>query len=386
MLNVEALRMSYSGPSGLTEAVKGVSFQVAAGEFFTLLGPSGCGKSTTLRCIAGLETPSSGTITTGSTVVYSSDGRINVPAYKRGLGMVFQSYAIWPHMSVYENVAFPLKYGIHKKPGAEVRRRVMETLELVQLDSLADRPAPFLSGGQQQRVALARALVLEPEVLLLDEPLSNLDAKLREDMRREIQTLVKRTGTTTLYVTHDQLEALTMSDRVALMKEGVIDQVGLPKDVYQAPRTPFAAHFLGRTNILEGTVSSTSGPDGYGRLDTAWGVLHCALPEDARPGAAVTIGFRPESVVVAGPEAEDRRNVLRGTVAERTFAGDTVHLEIDLGGRTIHGRGDPFVDYAEGESVSVRIPPRRCYYLGAAVSSADPAPPQRDAVEAAATT
>jgi len=354
MLTVQDLRMTYRGSQGVTEAVRGVSFDVAPGEFFTLLGPSGCGKTTTLRCIAGLEDPSSGSITAGTTVVYSSAQKINVPAYRRGLGMVFQSYAIWPHMSVFDNVAFPLKHGQRKAPKADVRGRVMDVLELVQLGHLADRPAPFLSGGQQQRVALARALVLEPSVLLLDEPLSNLDAKLRE----------KRTGTTTLYVTHDQLEALTMSDRVALMKDGLIDQVGDPRDVYQSPRTAFSAHFLGRTNIIDGTVLTTADADGRGRLETPWGVLQCAIPQELQTGTAVSIGFRPESVVVSVDPVEAEPNVLRGTVAQRTFAGDTVHLEVDLGGRMLHARGDPFIEYTEGQVISIKVPPERCYYLG----------------------
>jgi iron(III) transport system ATP-binding protein len=241
----------------------------------------------------------------------------------------------------------------------------METLALVQLDHLAQRPAPFLSGGQQQRVALARALVLEPAVLLLDEPLSNLDAKLREDMRQEIHTLVKRTGTTTLYVTHDQLEALTMSDRVALMKDGLIDQVGNPKDVYQMPKTAFAANFLGRTNIVEGTVPFPATEGGRRTLQTQWGSLTCAIPDDVAVGSLVSVGFRPESIDVAGPHTPGEANVLTVRVAERTFAGDTVHLELDLGGRTLHARGDPFRVYEVGETLSIHIPMERIYYLGA---------------------
>jgi iron(III) transport system ATP-binding protein len=298
MLSVTDLRMSYVGKQGRTDAIRGVSFEVASGEFFTLLGPSGCGKTSTLRCIAGLESPTSGRIAAGDTVLYSSASRINLPAYRRGLGMVFQSYAIWPHMSVFENVAFPLRHGPRKRRKAEITDRVMETLALVQLDHLASRPAPFLSGGQQQRVALARALALEPAVLLLDEPLSNLDAKLREDMRHEIHGLVKRTGTTTLYVTHDQLEALTMSDRVALMKDGVIDQVGHPREVYQMPETPFAANFLGRTNIIEGTAGGAAPEGGHRTLETRWGALSCTIPEDVPAGAPVSVGFRPESIKV----------------------------------------------------------------------------------------
>ena len=370
MLTVADLRMSYHGTTGTTEAIRGVSFEVPAGEFLTLLGPSGSGKSTTLRCTAGLEQPSSGTITVGTTVVFSSELRVNTPAYKRGLGMVFQSYAIWPHMSVFENVAFPLVNGVTKVARPEVKRRVMEMLSLVQLEHLADRPAPYLSGGQQQRVALARALILEPVVLLLDEPLSNLDANLREEMRREIRALVKRTGTTTLYVTHDQLEALTMSDRVALMKDGLIDQVGDPQRVYQSPRTSFSATFLGRTNILSGTVAGIDGLDRAARIETPWGVLVCSVPENIHVGTSVVVGFRPESAIVTAPTLGEPVDALAGTVIERTFAGEVVHLEIDLGGRTIHARGDPFVELSVNEAVTVRVPAERCYFLGPAPSDA----------------
>src|SRR5437764_9623603 len=244
---------------------------VERGQFFTLLGPSGCGKTSTLRCIAGLETPTSGSIEIDSRVVYASASRTFVPPHRRYLGMVFQSYAIWPHMTVFDNVAFPLVHGAHKQPRKTVEEKVMRALSLVQLEHVASRPAPMLSGGQQQRVALARAIASEPAVLLLDEPLSNLDAKLREDMRQEIKTLVRRLHTTTLYVTHDQLEALSMSDRVALLNDGVIVQEGAPRDVYLHPADAFAANFLGRTNLLEGSVADVIA----GTVQTRWGVLRC---------------------------------------------------------------------------------------------------------------
>jgi ABC-type Fe3+/spermidine/putrescine transport system ATPase subunit len=232
MLRVLDLHLSYQSKNGPVNAVRGVSFTVQQGQFYTLLGPSGCGKTSTLRSIAGLETPTRGEIEIGTTVVYSSANRMLVPTHKRDIGMVFQSYAIWPHMTVFDNIAFPLLHGSHNVPKNQVRDRVMRVLSLVQLQGLADRPAPDLSGGQQQRVALARAIAKEPQVLLLDEPLSNLDAKLREDMRHEIKDLVRRLATTTLYVTHDQLEALSMSDTVALMKDGVVVQEGNPRDLY----------------------------------------------------------------------------------------------------------------------------------------------------------
>ena len=364
MLSVTDLRITYRGIQGAVEALSGVSFEVAEGEFFTLLGPSGSGKTSTLRCIAGLETPDSGSITARGTVLYSSERRVNLPAFRRGFGMVFQSYAIWPHMTVFDNVAFPLKHGVRKVGRAEVRPRVMRALGLVQLEELAERPAPYLSGGQQQRVALARALALEPTVLLLDEPLSNLDAKLREEMRHELKALVRRLGITTLYVTHDQIEALSMSDRVALMHQGRIEQLGRPRDVYQAPSSGFAARFLGKTNVLEGTLT----PDG---VRTKWGTLRAAAVEWAAPGDAVGFGFRPESVALSTLPPSGGANVIRGTVAGHSFNGDAVEYQIDLGGQTVHARGDPFDVLPEGAHAFLSVRPERCYVL----SLADAHPP-----------
>src|SRR5260221_5792071 len=289
MLKVQDLRLRYRTDEGDVEAVRGLSLQVEHGQFYTLLGPSGCGKTSTLRCIAVVETPTSGAIEIDQTVVYSSARRTLVPPHRRNIGMVFQSYAIWPHMSVFDNVAFPLVHGVRKHPRRVVEEKVMRALSMVQLETLASRPAPMLSGGQQQRVALARAVASEPAVLLLDEPLSNLDAKLREDMRHEIKTLVRRLEITTLYVTHDQLEALSMSDRVALVNDGVIVQEGAPRDVYLRPADAFAANFLGRTNLLDGRVTDASA----GVVETPYGTLRVVLPPTTSQGAEVTVGFRP---------------------------------------------------------------------------------------------
>jgi len=353
---------------GEVEAVRGLSMNVEHGEFYTLLGPSGCGKTSTLRCIAGLETPTSGAIEIDKTVVYSSASRTLVPPHRRNIGMVFQSYAIWPHMSVFDNVAFPLVHGVRKQPRRMVEDKVMHALSMVQLDGLATRPAPMLSGGQQQRVALARAIASEPAVLLLDEPLSNLDAKLREDMRQEIKTLVRRLETTTLYVTHDQLEALSMSDRVALVNNGQIVQEGPPRDVYLRPPDSFAANFLGRTNLLEGVVSEVL-PDGSGaasgQVETRFGTLGVVLPSAALRGSEVTVGFRPESVMLSlrAPTGSANGDGLHGNIAAMSFVGDSVEYQIDLGSQLIRAKGQPFQIFDEGREVLVHVPPERCYVL-----------------------
>jgi len=278
---------------------------------------------------------------------------------KRDIGMVFQSYAIWPHMTVYDNVAFPLAHGQKKQSKNVVRERVMRALSLVQLDGLAQRPAPQLSGGQQQRVALARAIANEPAVLLLDEPLSNLDAKLREDMRHEIKALVKRLGTTTLYVTHDQLEALSMSDTVALVKDGLIIQEGAPRDVYLQPADPFAANFLGRTNVLEGQVVDV------GLVETRWGSLTCTLPDWAIQGTQLSVGFRPESVSLLDTRPLAKYNVLEGTIASASFSGDAVEYQVDLGQQLVRVKGQPFTILGEGQRVFVSVPGERLYVLSA---------------------
>src|SRR6266487_7045759 len=275
-LIVEDLHMTYQTAAGPVRAVQGVSFTIQAGEFYTLLGASGCGKTTILRCVAGLEAPESGRIVVGDTVVYSSAERIAAPPHRRDIGMVFQSYAIWPHLSVFDNVAFPLVSGRRRFTRQAVQEKTRRALRLVQLDSLADRPAPFLSGGQQQRVALARALVAEPTVLLLDEPLSNLDAKLRTEMRFELKNLVKSLGVTTLYVTHDQMEALTMSDSVAVMHEGVFVEEASPKELYLRPRSAFTATFLGETNLIAGKVVGLAASDGLWQVETPYGPIVCA--------------------------------------------------------------------------------------------------------------
>jgi iron(III) transport system ATP-binding protein len=248
MLTLRNLTKRY-GPTAVVDAL---DLEIRDGEFFTLLGPSGCGKTTTLRCIAGLERPDGGSVHLGERCLADPTRGLFVQPERRNMGMVFQSYALWPHMTVFENVAYPLR--LRRLGRAEIRRKVDEVLQLVGLEGYADRPAPMLSGGQQQRVALARALVFSPQVLLLDEPLSNLDALLRDEMRQQLRGLSDRIGVTTIFVTHDQVEALSLSDRIAIMRSGRVEQVGAPMEVYSAPSTPFAQAFLGKTFGILATV------------------------------------------------------------------------------------------------------------------------------------
>ncbi len=364
MIKIHNLHMYYQTERGNVHAVRGIELDIKQGEFFTLLGPSGCGKTTTLRAVAGLESPSEGEIFVGDDLVYSSAKKILVPPYHRDIGMVFQSYAIWPHLNVFENVAFPLRELKRKLPEQELRAKVDKTLALVHLDGLADRPAPFLSGGQQQRLALARALVKEPRVLLLDEPLSNLDAKLREETRVELRELVKRVGITTLYVTHDQLEALTMSDTVAVMNQGQIVQQGSPVEIYQAPREQFVANFIGLTNFLDGRVlSGADQTNGIGEVETDSGPLHCVLPDAAAVGENVIVVIRPEDINIV-PEAITG-NVLRGTIDALIFMGDALECQLSVGAQKLRTKLHPSSALRQGETVSLQLPPLSCRALRA---------------------
>src|SRR5215212_4179780 len=296
-LAVEDLVKIYPDRKQQVRAVDGVSFEVEAGQFYTLLGPSGCGKTTTLRCVAGLERTDGGRIIVDGRVVSADRPRVFVPPHRRDIGMVFQSYAIWPHMTVFENVAFPLRVTRNGFSGTEIKRRVEQALALVQLGGYEGRMATQLSGGQQQRLALARALVREPKVLLLDEPLSNLDAKLRERMRSEVRELQRRLKITTLYVTHDQIEALSMSNRIAVMSNGKVVQEGTPREIYQRPATQFVADFVGSTNFMEGEALEGA-VGGAMRLQTPVGQVVAVCPEGVRAGEKVTLSIRPENIRV----------------------------------------------------------------------------------------
>jgi len=357
-VSVAGLAKTFRTMDGKVDAIHDLHFQVEPGQFYTLLGPSGCGKSTTLRCLAGLERPDAGEIRIGDQLVSSPS--VFVPPNERPIGMVFQSYAIWPHMSVFNNVAFPLKQ--QKVAKAERERLVMEALTLVQMANLAHRPAPYLSGGQQQRVALARALVSKPQVLLLDEPLSNLDAKLREELRLEIKDLMRRLSITTLYVTHDQAEALAMSDRVAVMYGGQILQEANPKELYLRPKARFVAQFIGQVNFFEGKILPGA-TNGIATVQTAEGDLRCALSPAAQSGADALIAVRPESITVSAEQPSNGLNRLAGKVEKTVFLGDVIDCQIRVGAKVVHTKLPPTSDIVEAQQVFLQFAPQACIVL-----------------------
>jgi len=318
---------------GKVTAVDNVSFKVEQGEVVTLLGPSGCGKTTTLRMVAGFEKPNAGEVEIAGRVVVATNRRINVPPERRDIGMVFQSYAIWPHMTVFQNVAFPLN--VRRANRQEIKRRVEETLELVGLANFSDRPAILLSGGQQQRVSLARALVYSPSILLLDEPLSNLDAKLREQMRIEIKRLQQQLGFTVLFVTHDQIEAMSLSTRLALMHQGRIEQIGGPQEVYEHPQTPFVEDFLGRILRFRGKIIERQPGFDIVEFDGLKNV-QVRVPESvdgAEVGQRVLVAIRPEDTRIERNDSAKRNNVIPCEVENILHLGRELELVLRVGGR-----------------------------------------------------
>ena len=361
LLAVDNLHKVFVDRKEHVHAVDGVGFQVESGSFYTLLGPSGCGKTTTLRCVAGLERPDAGTIMVAGQTVSSGERGHFVPPHKRDIGMVFQSYAIWPHMSVFENVAFPLRVarGI---PGSEIKRRVEEALATVQLAGYESRMATQLSGGQQQRLALARALVRRPKLLLLDEPLSNLDAKLREHMRTEVRELQRALGITTLYVTHDQAEALSMSNRIAVMEGGRIMQEGTPRQIYQRPATRFVADFVGNANFLEATVVGRNELGGMW-LDTPAGRLQASCPEGVSIDERVTLSIRPENLRLHRAQPAGAVNVLPGVIEQQMFLGDALDCRVRVGQASLLARQHPIGATRRGDRVFIEFPVELCTVL-----------------------
>lgn len=358
MVRVSALRKTFVAERKQVLACDRVTFEVPAGKFFTLLGPSGCGKTTTLRCIAGLERPDEGDIDLDGVAVFSSRQRVFVPSNQRDIGMVFQSYAIWPHMTVLDNVAFPLRVGRGRLTPAQIAARAVRALATVRLEGLEDRPATNLSGGQQQRLALARALVREPKLLLLDEPLSNLDAKLREEMRLELRQLQRGLGITTIYVTHDQLEALAMSNVVAVMHEGRIMQIGTPREIYERPSNRFVAEFIGSMNLIPGTVAAPM-DGGRWRVQTPYGPITCAVPEDGRPGREVLVSVRPEDIVVGEGGGADQ-DAWDATIGQVVFLGESVDCRLNVGNLELRARLHPSFRMRRGERVRLSFRPDRC--------------------------
>ena len=337
-------------------AVDGVSFEVPAGEIVVLLGPSGCGKTTTLRCVAGLEHPTGGRISIGDRVVSEPERGLLVSPRERDIGMVFQSYAVWPHMTVRQNVAYPLKH--RRNGGGDINAKVNDTLELVGLRDYAERPVTSLSGGQMQRVALARSLVYRPQLLLLDEPLSNLDAKLRLRLRDELRRILKQTGMTGLYVTHDQAEAIVLGDRIGVMREGKLLQMAAPGEIYNRPADPFVANFTGAANVLLGKVLAREGERATVDLGAA-GRIEAWTPQPLSPGDKARVALRAENVRLGERGAV---NVFTGRVLERRYQGMQTVYDVEMGGQKLEALelGTAARHGADSE-IAITLPPDTCW-------------------------
>jgi iron(III) transport system ATP-binding protein len=357
MLTVRGLTKTYATADGSFQALKGVDFEIPQGGFYTLLGESGCGKSTTLRCVAGLEEPDSGSISIAGQVVADVERGTQVPAFERDIGLVFQSYAIWPHMDVFGNVAYPLQVHRPRLAATDIRARVTDALRLVGMEDFANRQATKLSGGQQQRVAFARALVRRPKLLLLDEPLSNLDAKLREQMRFELQELIARTGVTTLYVTHDQSEALAMSDTVAVMAGGRIVQSGAPREVYSQPDNRTVANFLGSANFLRGKVVEMRDGLATVAFDDGTNMFHVPSRAALSSGAMVDVIFRPEDVTTHLDPVE---GAIQCAVERVVFQGGMSEYQLRLGSTLVRAVVHPSVSAQPGDRAWIVLQTRRC--------------------------
>jgi iron(III) transport system ATP-binding protein len=358
-IRLRNLSKDYMSEGKRITALANLDLTVPANRIFTLLGPSGCGKTTLLRCIVGLEMPDSGEITIGGEIVFSKEKRIFVPPEKRGLSMVFQTYAIWPHMNVFDNVAYPLQ--VRNEPKEEIRRTVEKTLRFVQLEGFEDRPATKLSGGQQQRVALARALAPAPKVILFDEPLSNLDAKLREETRKELRSFLTKLEITAVYVTHDRIEALSLSDDIAVMRAGRIVAIGTPREIYFDAEERFVADFIGRANLIEGKVASIEADEA--QIQTAMGTIACRRHVASYPGSVVTVCIRPEFITVTHGESGTGQNTFRGRVESLVFIGEAFEGEIMVGGTRLIARIEPTADLKEGDEIGLHIDPEQCSML-----------------------
>ncbi|MGD9305955.1 MAG: ABC transporter ATP-binding protein [Desulfobacterales bacterium] len=342
-------------------AVNRIQLEVNQGEMLTLLGPSGCGKTTTLRCIAGLEKPEEGDIVIDGKPMLSQGF---VQPSKRGIGMVFQNYAVWPHMKVFSNIVYGLK--IQKMSRQKINEKAQKVLELVGLSGLEDRYPSQLSGGQQQRVALARALVGNPKVLLLDEPLSNLDAKLREELRFEIKSLVRRMGITSVYVTHDQAEAMVISDRIAVMDSGNVVQIGTAQEIYKQPANRFVADFIGTMNFLPGEIVQVFQDTDQAYVHTEFSdKMVCKLPGNAAttPGSKVYASIRPEDVEVFSEPPQATENVFKGTIAHKAYLGNFLFFFISVNDTMIRAQASHHLPQEEGQELYLHLDPQKCMIL-----------------------
>ena len=376
-IRIAGLARDYYSEGKRIKALDRVDLTIPGNRIFTLLGPSGCGKTTLLRCIVGLETPDAGEIAIGEEVVFSAARNIFVPPEKRGLGMVFQTYAIWPHMNVFDNVAYPLQN--RKMPREDIRQKVSRVLSFVQLDGFENRPATKLSGGQQQRVALARALVAEPKVILFDEPLSNLDAKLREETRKELRRFLTGLDITAVYVTHDRIEALALSDRIAVMRTGRIIEVGDPKKIYFNSDDRFVADFIGRANLLKGQVTRREGR--HAVIDCAIGAIRGLNRQEIPVGREALLCVRPEFIRIASSNAEINAqadaasdavtdaagglNIFRGRLENLVFIGEAYEGEIRIGDSLLTITIEPTAELAAGDEISISFDPDHCFLLPA---------------------
>lgn len=340
---------------GDVTAVDGISFKVPKGKLLSLLGPSGCGKTTTLNMIAGFEDPDGGDVFVGDKLISSAHQNILLPAHERNLGMVFQSYGLWPHLRVRENVSFGLE--MRRKAKAEVGPAVERALELVRLGGMGDRYPSQLSGGQQQRVAFARALVYEPDVLLLDEPLSNLDAALREEMRLELKELQEETGITTIFVTHDQVEAMVMSDIIVVMDHGRIQQMGAPQDIYQLPANQFVAGFVGISNFFEGTVVNEADKDGLTTVQVGGLKLLCEA-DGREKGSRVSLSIRPEDwIATVRAPSKSTKNRLKAEVRKAVYMGGVLEIWLSVSGQEVRVHGHRLPMLESGSSVYISVDP-----------------------------
>lgn len=356
ILEIQNLHAKFDLSDGVVHALRGIDVNVEEGEFFVLLGPSGCGKTTMLRSIAGLERPTAGEIRIDGEPVFSARERFHVPPDRRPIAMVFQNYAIWPHMDVFENIAFPLRRGRARLKEPDVKNRVGEVLEMLGLETMAERPVITLSGGQQQRVALARALALRPRVLLMDEPLSNLDFKLQVRLRAQMRDLMHRLSLTTVHVTHNQAEALETGDRIAVMEQGKIVQVGDPQTIYHRPENEFVARFIGDMNIFRANFHARGDEDVY--VDTPFGRLSARSTSRKAFGGGdeCVVGIRPEDIEIEPDPSAGGNNLITGTIIASNYVGEGFVHTVEAVGEHIRIKRHHKEEFNQGDKIRLRFP------------------------------